>query len=679
MKDEERQRIISALDSTVEEIRYQAVRHIPEAFEKPLIGYLIRALGDGSWRVRKCASEVLTQGDISPELIQILIKALGEEDNAGLRNSATEALVKIGAPAVPDLLDVLKDGDKDERKIATDILGDIADQRAVEPLLSILKDPDENVRAAAAESLGMLGDTGVIERLVEVLRDDGLVVQLSCLDALDRLNAEVPTTILSAFMGVGPLRPHLYRLMGNLRDQSVVPTLLEGFLARGRGERAAAALALVRQYRKADERMRVEIRVAVARAASDQVINHLRVLLKSSVAEERAGAVAVLGWTGRVDLVGDLIRAASDESLLELVSEAILSIGPKSSEPLCELLDELGRAEKVLALEILGHFGQPPSLSWIIDLCLSSDLEVAEAAQRSLEKIGNPAVISTFLELIRRESQSPPKGAVASLVLLGGKFHDQVLAAVKPMLDESKPGLRITAAEVICGVARKTDLDEVIRLVGDEDPEVRVAAVRSLGRVGGGDAVEKLRVVLADESPQVRGEAARALGNRDTPEAQKVLKVALRDEDPWVVRESLIALGQSGVVNPEVVESILAFINHSSGAVALEAVRALNRLGWRGDINRLIEASRHPDPEVVKEVLAGCDRWPADAVRPVIVGALGDSHWDVRMAAVRKIGAMKDPVGVRAIYERLSMEGDDLVREAMERVLQMGERGAADS
>jgi hypothetical protein len=50
----------------------------------------------------------------------------------------------------------------------------------------------------------------------------------------------------------------------------------------------------------------------------------------------------------------------------------------------------------------------------------------------------------------------------------------------------------------------------------------------------------------------------------------------------------------------------------------------------------------------------------------------------VRVTAVRKIGAMKDPIAIQAIYERLSMEGDDLVREAMEQVLRMGERGAAD-
>jgi len=678
MKEEERQRIVSALDSTVEEIRYQAVRRLSEVFDRLPIQHLMQALGDESWRVRKCASDVFTREDATPELIQALIKALGEEDNAGLRNSATEVLIKIGAPAVPDLFSVLKDGDKDERKIAADILGDVKDQRALEPLMDTLKDPDENVRAAAAESLGMLGDTSVTERLVETLRDDGLVVQLSCLDALDRLNAEVPTPILTSFMGVGPLRPHLYRLMGNLRDKSVIPRLLDGLQARGRGERAAAALALVRQYRMADKRMRVEIRVAVARAASDQVIENLRALLKSSVADEREGAVAVLGWTGRPDVVADLIRAASDESLREPVREAILSIGPKSTEPLSELLDELGRSEKVLALDILGHFGQPASLSRIIDLCLSSDVEVAEAAQRSLGKIGNPSVISTLTELICRESHSPPKGAVASLVLLGAKYHDQVVAAVKPLMEEGSPGLRITAAEVMCGIARKTDLEEVNRLTGDEDPEVRVAAVRSLGRVGGDEAVEKLRVALTDESPKVRGEAARALGNRETPEAKKALKIALRDGDPWVVRESLVALGQGGAANPEVVDSILAFINHSNGAVALEAVRALNRLGWRGDINRLVEASRHPDPEVVKEVLAGCERWPVDDVRPIIVGALSDPHWDVRVAAVRKIGAMKDPVAIQAVYERLNMEGDDLVKEAMEQVLQMGERGATD-
>jgi hypothetical protein len=39
---------------------------------------------------------------------------------------------------------------------------------------------------------------------------------------------------------------------------------------------------------------------------------------------------------------------------------------------------------------------------------------------------------------------------------------------------------------------------------------------------------------------------------------------------------------------------------------------------------------------------------------------------------------MKDPVAIQAVYERLNMEGDDLVKEAMEQVLQMGDRGPAD-
>ena len=65
-------------------------------------------------------------------------------------------------------------------------------------------------------------------------------------------------------------------------------------------------------------------------------------------------------------------------------------------------------------------------------------------------------MISTLTDLICRESHAPPKGAVASLVLLGAKFHDQVMAAVKPLMDEGGPGLRITAAEVMCGIARIT-------------------------------------------------------------------------------------------------------------------------------------------------------------------------------------------------------------------------------
>jgi HEAT repeat protein len=668
MKLEDKQRVISALESNVEEIRYRACQRLPEVFEQLPIEYLMKSLADESWRVRKLACGILTDAEVSDDLLDALVVALSEDENAGLRNSACEVLTIIGSPALEHLFAVLKKGDKDERKLVVDILGDIGDPSAVQVLIDTLVDKDENVRSAAAEALGMIGDENVVDRLVEVLQDDSLLVQLSCLDALTRLNALVPVETLRSLLSISPLRPNIYRLLANHQIDSVTQILVEGLQARGRQERAAAAQSIAEQYRRADKQMRVDIHISVARTASDQVVEQLRAMLKSSVDEDRQAAAMILGWTGRTDVIRDLLEVSSDEKLRQIVFESIISIGPKSGEVICELLGELKRDEKILAVEILGHFGTQSSLSWIVDLSLSEDPEVSGAAQRSLASVGNETIIDKYVQILSK-TDSIPYAAVSSLTVLGLKFHDQVVSAIKTFLSDDNQYLRIAAVEILCGVAKKTDLDDILRLVGDEDEDVRVAAISALGKVGGENAVDKLRMALVDESAKVRAAAARALGCRDNENAKTALKVAINDSDPWVVIEALVAIGQSGF--SDMAELVLPLVNHNNGAVALEAIKTLNRLEWQGDIDWFVQASRHPDPEVVKEVLAGCERWSNDDVRQILINALGDSQWDVRTAAVRKIGVSKDALAIQAVFERYKVEEDDLVKESMEQILEV--------
>ncbi len=667
MNEEEKQRVFAALSSSVEEIRYRATLKLGQDFDKIPLEQIMLALGDSSWRVRKCAAEAMSRIGSDPALIAKLVAALGEDDNAGLRNSASEVLVYVGSPAVDSLLTRLREGSKDERKLAADILGDIGDRRAVGHLTDSLSDSDENVRAAAAEALGMLGDREVAGRLVELLRSDGLLVQLSCLDALDRLNAEAPWELLKELAAVGPLRPGLFRLMGKLADEEVLPILMEGLLARGRVERASAAHSLAEQYLLSDKHRRIEIQVAVARVASDGMVSHLRSLLDSSSSDDREAAVLIFGWSGREDVVDDLIRAAADESLVDLVYEAILLIGPKAAPGLENLIDQVGRVEKTLIMSLLGHFARPSSVAMTIDLSLSDEPEVAEAAQHALAKIGNASVVSTLVSYLKRNFEFHPGGVIAALITLGARFHDEVVEAIRPLLQEDRTSLRRPSAEIFCGVARKTDMDEINHLLQDEDEQIRSVALDSLGRIGEESALERLRFALTDESPRVRTSAARALGIRDDPVARKVLQIALADPEPWVVREALASLGKSGDVS--MVGAIKGFVGDPNGLVAMEAVRALNELGGRQTPDWLEEASRHPDSEVVKEVLNGCHHWPIDVARPILIKALADEHWDVRVAATKKIGILGDQEAVSAVYERMRDENDDLVREAMERVL----------
>ncbi|MBN2498380.1 MAG: HEAT repeat domain-containing protein [Deltaproteobacteria bacterium] len=667
MSESDRQLVMAALGSAVEEIRHQAVRRLPEVFDAVPEEILLQALSDESWRVRKLAAQMIIEGGVGDELLAALVGALGEQDNAGLRNSATEVLIRLGAVARQPLVDLLRQGDRDERKFAADILGRVGDGSTVEVLLEFLNDEEENVRAAVAESLGIIGDRRAVGPLRDALDKGGVLMQMSCLDSLDRLDAEVPLDQLQALARVGPLRPLVYRLMGHQDEEQVVSILLEGLGSPGRSERAAAVRALVDCYRRADRRRQVEIRVAVTRIAEDEICGRLEQMLESTEAEERAAAAVVSGWTGRAEMVSGLLRAAGDERMQDLIREAIEAIGPRSTDRLVEMLDEIGRAGRVLVLELLGRFRRPESLPRILEMCLSQESEVAEAAQAALGSFGSPAVIPTLVDLMGRTSGRAGQGAVRSLVLIGQRFHDEVVDAVRPMLDGEQDSIRRAAAEVLCGVARKSDVDTLAPLLGDEDPGLRAVVIRAVGRVGWGDAVERLRIALADEQPEVRAAAAWALGSRVGPEVEAALRVALGDSDPWVVREALVGLGQSG--SDEAAESIVPLIDHPDGSVAIEAVRALNRIGWIEQPERLVRACLHSDPEVVKEVLAGCDRWPEQERIQALTMALDDERWDVRMTAVRKLEVSKTPRDLQILAQRLAREPDELVRESIEGLL----------
>lgn len=666
------EKILAAMDSQVEEIRHQAVRRAGEVLDPVPLDLLQRGLGDESWRVRKAATQLALKLPVTQELLGILVSSLASEDNAGLRNCATEVLIQIGAPCLETVAWQLSADDRDLRKFAADILGEIGQPEAIEPLTAALQDEDDNVRGAAAEALGRIGDSASAPALIGCLQADSLLLQLSALDGLHGLDAQVSLDLLVPLMSVRPLRPSVFRLLGIQRNPGefsrITGWLVEGISSRGRAERTAATRALVRQVRSADRQAQVEVRVAVARAATDELCSRLRELLDSAEDQEREAAVAVLGWTGRVGVVPDLLRAAANDSLREAIHEALLAIGPKAAKVMAEMVGELGNAEKVLVVEILAHFRQPGSLPRIVEMCLDTDSEVADAAQRALGQAGDPTVIPTLVALLGRGTEALRAGAIGSLVLLGERFHDQVISAVEPLLDSGLDEIRAAAA-VIAGVAQRSDQSRLEQLAGDQDPRVRTVAIRALGRVGAEDVVDRLRMVLTDENPQVRAAAARALGERIEESALSALQVVLGDADAWVVSEAIVGLGRSGASNA--IDAVLPFSEHQDVAVALEAVRALNRLGWPGDQQRLVRICRNGDPEVIKELLLGGGRWSADLARATTSVAIDHPRWDVRMAAVRAIGEMRDQAGLQVMAERLPAETDPLVREAMEQVLQL--------
>lgn len=93
---------------------------------------------------------------------------------------------KEAAPAVPFLIDMLKDKDEDVRVNVAIALGKIGNPRAVEPLIIALK--DEDVRFSSALALGDIKDPRAVEPLIVALnKKEEEVLRRSAAEALGNI------------------------------------------------------------------------------------------------------------------------------------------------------------------------------------------------------------------------------------------------------------------------------------------------------------------------------------------------------------------------------------------------------------------------------------------------------------------------------------------------------------
>lgn len=286
------------------------------------------ALGDRSEQV---VQEALTQVQqaADPGAVEGLVRVLGRRERT-LQNAASQALVRIGAPAVRPLLETFKDRNL-RRRVHNQVLRIIEDikGRAVEPLLAALEDDNQYVRAYAVALLGKLGDDRAVEPLVRLFLTDPRL-QETVVNTLPRLeergvleapsgdrdvqlpkevaaafrrlaSPEVADALRAALAGGNPkVRKFALRALFEVEGAAAKETLL-GLLHDDDAEIQRLAIRLLG---KLHDKSVIEPLLGLLKGANPQleeaVWNTIKVLtdlreyeqLRSRVARERAGAPA---------------------------------------------------------------------------------------------------------------------------------------------------------------------------------------------------------------------------------------------------------------------------------------------------------------------------------------------------------------------------------------------------
>jgi HEAT repeat protein len=140
---------------------------------KPAVPALIAVLKGRDVGSRFCAAAALVR--IGQPALAMLITALGESGSVAsvvINLGEAETLIDIGRTAVPALIAALKDGDPMVRWQAAKALGEIGDSSATPALIAVLNDPQWKVREQTAKALGKIGDKSAVPAMIAALNND---------------------------------------------------------------------------------------------------------------------------------------------------------------------------------------------------------------------------------------------------------------------------------------------------------------------------------------------------------------------------------------------------------------------------------------------------------------------------------------------------------------------------
>lgn len=395
---------------------------------------LIDSLSSSDWRVRSRATQVLAriagQGMLDQAVAPLTI-ALADRDPV-VRYYAAEALVGIGAKAVPSLIQALYSHRQSDCDRAARVLWNIGGP-AVDPLLGVLQDraATAEMRTASASALGMIGDPRAIKGLALLLRDERYFVREQASRALGRIGEPAVDLLLDMANSSTPAtREAAVAALGSTGSKRAINKVVEALSDSNANVRSAAVRSL-------------------GESSSEIAVPHLMALLRDESSALRAQAAASLGRLGHLSLPS-LVSALKDSkpSVRQLAAEALGDVGSRDAvAPLIELITTDQSGARPEAIDALGKIGDPAAVGPILSVMRTGSPTVRKRATSALASFRDPRAIEALALALSDQNEEVRQAAAAGLGEVG---DERVIARLERLADnDSSADVRAAAVHAI--------------------------------------------------------------------------------------------------------------------------------------------------------------------------------------------------------------------------------------
>jgi HEAT repeat protein len=291
----------------------------------------------------------------SQPLIQTLVNA-----HPILRARVVDVLgIRKDKTSIPILLDALKGEYYTVRARAALALGRIGDKRAIEPLFLALKDAEDEVRIGACLGLGFFKEPSTFDEITNVLLDDPKI----------------------------EVRQAAAKALGNTGHPAAVPFLMEALRdPYWWFERETASGDLL----NAIERM------------GDAALEALIEALKDKEGAVRKFAATLLGRMGNPRAIEPLGMALYDlhHDVGKASAEALVNFGVNSFEVLVEALEHPEMWIRIHSVDVLPKVREPRVALVLLEMLKDSEREVRKHVIEAMGELGDPRTLAALQEIM---------------------------------------------------------------------------------------------------------------------------------------------------------------------------------------------------------------------------------------------------------------------------------------
>jgi HEAT repeat protein len=628
-------------------------RNLPLMFE---------LLGDKDWRVRKTVVDGMVR-DAREEIVERLLDALADAENAGKRNSATEALIRIGETATaPIVARLRREADIDVRLSLVNLVGDLRSRDGFRVLTELLDgENDVNVSSSIVSSLGKYRDASALPHLVRILGErEDLWLKFHVIEALGEIGDRAALPAILPLYAEKSLRKPVLEAVGKIADVGTVNFLLR-IIATEEKLNLTALRALVRIAEASKPRIveeaerqliQTRFRESFPHEKIEPLIEHLQTTPKREV---KAFILKFLGWSGDERALPVLLANLTHPDTAEVAAQAFIDFGEAAVPSILQaILNEEEDEIIALLLRVLNMIGGRDTIPSILQFLDHDNAMIRRLAIETLGEIPSPTSVDYLLTKLDDPDVASQQAAVNSISALVAAFPEiknDVLAKIRRLLQSSSTPIKLNSLSVYVNIQGEGYHDELALASKDSDAVIRQKAVSLMGKFGEERFADSLVLSLADEATAVRLAAINAIARHRPETGLEPLISSLDDQDIWIRTAAAQALGEYR--HPASVEPLMRHLVHDPAPVRIAAIEALGKSEDPRVKEILFQCLGEPDLEIQRAAMLALARIPGQDAFQRLSEALTSGDWRLRAAAATALGLRGDRAALPLLHRAL--------------------------